>query len=484
MAKHCCPLKYHAVHTPTATALWLGERRISYEVCDQWVTEVQRQLMAAGLQSGSHLAVISHNSLESLLLLMACLRSGIVFSPLNPRFPDRQLEGLLVSLDCTACYLAEPARAQRFNLPTTKMIALQRSTIMNTAEGQSPLPERVIDGESVCDLILTSGSSGQPKAVAHCYRNHYYSASGSQALIPLSEGDAWLLSLPLYHVGGYAIVIRCLLAGAAMVLLAPEQAMTALLNTVPVTHLSLVNTQLYRLLTESSRPFVKSRLKVILMGGGYVSSAMVKRVEAQGIRMLISYGLTETSSQACTGQPVFLDSQRLTSGSPLPYRQLRISDEGEILVRGEVLFMGYYQSGGVCHLPVENGWFATGDLGYLTENGELVVTGRRDNLFISGGENIQPEEIEKALLSLGGVYQAVVVSVPDAVYGRRPVAFVDCDRPDEHLKDLRSRLVLHLAHFKMPEWIYPWPVDWMGDGVKVNRCRFRELAERRSTVSG
>lgn len=479
MAKYCCPLKYHAGRTPAATALWLSERRISYDELDRLVMEVQRQLRATGLQLGSHLAVISHNSLESLLLLMACLRSGIVFIPLNPRFPDRQLEGLLASLDCTAYYLDEPMREQTLNLSGMRVVTLQLPTLVNTCGGQSPFPNMVMDDERVCDLILTSGSSGQPKAAAHCYHHHYHSALGSQVLIPLAEGDAWLLSLPLYHVGGYAIVIRCLLAGAAMVLLSPKQNLAALLKSVPVTHLSLVNTQLYRLFTEPGTPLLESRLKLILMGGGYVSSDLVKCVEAQGIRILTSYGLTETSSLACTGKPIFLDRQRLTSGRLLPYRQIKISGEDEILVRGEVLFMGYYRSGGVYHLPVEHGWFATGDLGYLTDYGDLVVTGRRDNRFISGGENIQPEEIETVLLSLKGVRQAVVVSVPDEAYGRRPVAFVDCDSPDDNLNGLRSELALNLACFKLPEWIYSWPEDWTDGRLKVNRRLFRALAERR-----
>ncbi|MCK5894565.1 MAG: o-succinylbenzoate--CoA ligase [Endozoicomonadaceae bacterium] len=479
MAKYCCPLRYHAGRTPVATALWLSERRISYDELDRLVMEVQRQLRAIGLQLGSHLAVISNNSLESLLLLMACLRSGIVFIPLNPRFPDRQLEGLLVSLDCTAYYLDEPMREQSLNRSGLRVVTLQWPNILNRCGGRSSLPNIVMDEERVCDLILTSGSSGQPKAAAHCYRNHYHSALGSQVLIPLAEGDAWLLSLPLYHVGGYAIVIRCLLAGAALVLLSPSQNLATLLKSrVPVTHLSLVNTQLYRLFTEPDTPLVESRLKLILMGGGYVSPDLVKYVETQGIRILTSYGLTETSSQACTGKPVFLGSQRLTSGRPLPYQEISISGEGEVLVGGEVLFMGYYRSGGVYHLPIENGWFATGDLGYLTDHGDLVVTGRRDNRFISGGENIQPEEIETALLSLNGVRQAVVVSVPDEVYGRRPVAFVDCDRPD-NLNGLRSELALNLACFKLPEWIYSWPENWIDGRLKVNRHMFLALAERR-----
>ncbi len=478
MALYRCPLRHQALHSPDAVAVWLENSRITFSELDGRVSDIQRQLLAAGLQAGSHLAVVSGNSLTMLLLLLACLRSGIVFCPLNPRFPAIQLENLMASLDCDACFVEEGECWQGLSLSGVARITLVNSPTVSLNNLTATLQDIALDAERLCDLILTSGSSGKAKAAGHCYRNHYYSAVGSQAKISLGSHDAWLLSLPLFHVGGYAIVIRCLLAGAAIVLV-PEITMTQALHRFTVTHLSLVNTQLFRLLRTESVLLAGTALKVILMGGGYVSSDLVADVNMQDVRILTSYGLTESSSQACTGTPVFLDDQRLTSGQPLPYRQVRISAQGEILVCGEVLFKGYYQKGRQCDLPLEEGWFATGDLGYFTDGDQLVVTGRRDNMFISGGENIQPEEIEKAILALPGVRQAVVVPVPDPEFGHRPVAFVDSDAPDDNLNCLRSGLALRLARFKMPERIYPWPAEMMSGGLKVNRRVFRELAESR-----
>ncbi|OQX36000.1 MAG: o-succinylbenzoate--CoA ligase [Oceanospirillales bacterium LUC14_002_19_P2] len=476
MALHRCPLRHQAILSPDAVAVWFEKSRITFSELDDQVVDIQRQLITAGLQAGSHLAVVSGNSLTMLRLLLACLRSGIVFCPLNPRFPAAQLEEFIKSMDCDAFYVEEREALEGLSVSgVVRITQLDSSAIMpnhSTAEMQ----EIGLDAEGLCDLILTSGSSGKAKAAGHCYRNHYYSAVGSQAQIPLDGHDAWLLSLPLFHVGGYAIVIRCLLAGAAIVL-APDMVAAQALNHFPVTHLSLVNTQLYRLLQTDQVSLKDTSIKVILMGGGYVSSDLVADVNTQGIRILTSYGLTESSSQACTGTPFFLDSQRLTSGQPLPHRQVRISQQGEIQVRGEVLFKGYYQCGGQCNLPLDEGWFATGNLGFFTDDGQLVVTGRRDNMFISGGENIQPEEIEKALLALPGVRQAIVVPVFDREFGQRPVAFVDSNIPDDNLNCLRSGLALRLVRFKMPERIYPWPAEAINGGLKVNRRFFYALAE-------
>ncbi|WP_211829091.1 o-succinylbenzoate--CoA ligase [Kistimonas asteriae] len=478
MALYRCPLRHQAILTPDAVAVWLENSCITFSELDSQVSAIQRQLITAGLQADSHLAVVSGNSLTMLWLLLACLRSGIVFCPLNPRFPAAQLEDLIESMDCDACYVEENESSQGLSLPRVARITLLDPPAITPNHSPTTLQEIGLDAEDLCDLILTSGSSGKAKAAGHCYRNHYYSALGSQVQIPLSSHDAWLLSLPLFHVGGYAIVIRCLLAGAAIVL-APEMAMTQILSRFPVTHLSLVNTLLYRLLRAEHVSLADTAINVILMGGGYVASDLVADVNTQGIRILTSYGLTESSSQACTGSPVFLDDLRLTSGQPLPHRQIRISQQGEIQIRGEVLFKGYYHCGGQFDLPLDEGWFATGDLGYFTDDGQLVVTGRRDNMFISGGENIQPEEIEKALLALPGVRQAVVVPVSDREFGQRPVAFVDSNILDDNLNCLRSGLALRLVRFKMPERIYPWPAETTSGGLKVNRRFFSALAESR-----
>jgi o-succinylbenzoate---CoA ligase len=156
----------------------------------------------------------------------------------------------------------------------------------------------------------------------------------------------------------------------------------------------------------------------------------------------------------------------------LPEREVSISEEGEILVRGATLFAGYVE-GGKLDLPLDTEeWFHTGDLGELDENGCLRVLGRKDNLFVSGGENIQPEEIEEALSALPGVEAAVVVPVDDTEYGQRPVAFVRME--DGSTVDLALELEKVLPRFKIPVAFYAWPEE--SDGMKVNRASFRARA--------
>ena len=224
-----------------------------------------------------------------------------------------------------------------------------------------------------------------------------------------------------------------------------------------------MTTQLYRLLQKPEGIAALKSLKYILLGGSGIAAWMIKKASDEGLNILTSYGLTEMASQVATG-PASGCSQVLS------HRQLKISSEGEILVKGQTLFKGYIQAGRV-QLPLNpEGWFATGDLGRLDGQGCLTVLGRRDNRFISGGENIQPEEIEKVLLSVEGVAEAVVVPKEDAEFGQRPVAFLKY-APDAVPSE--TQIIKHceqfLPRFKIPVHFYPWPEDVMVKGIKISR---------------
>jgi O-succinylbenzoic acid--CoA ligase len=341
--------------------------------------------------------------------------------------------------------------------------------------GSRPSGELWIGRDQLSTIVFTSGSAGVPKAALHTFGNHYFSASGSNANIPLEPGDRWLHSLPLYHVGGLSILFRCLLAGATVALPEPGLPLGEAIAHSGATHVSLVSTQLLRLLREEG--FAGTELKAILLGGGPMPASLVDEARARGLPIHTSYGLTEMTSQVTTTPPGASRGELRTSGRPLPHREVAVSGRGEILVRGETLFAGYVEGASV-HRPLDDdGWFHTGDLGALDENGYLDVRGRKDNLFVSGGENIQPEEIEEALSGLAGVQEAVVVPVPDPEFGARPVAFVRAEGVTDQ-GTLTRALEKVLPRFKIPVAFYPWPDEAWGRGMKVDRSSFRERALR------
>lgn len=338
--------------------------------------------------------------------------------------------------------------------------------------GSRPLPE------GACSLIFTSGSSGEPKAALHLGSNHTYSALGSNRVIPLAPGDRWLLALPICHVGGLAIVWRCLLAGAAIVFPRSGQDLGQDLLEQDITHLSVVATQLQRLLAWPGLERLRPRLKCVLGGGGPFPPGLVAQARAAGLPLRLSYGSTEMASQICTTAAADpLDPP--SAGIPLPYRELRLAGNGEILVRGLPLFAGYLGPQGLDPARDAEGWFHTGDTGRLDAQGRLHVGGRLDRMFISGGENVQPAAIEAVLARQPGVELVFVVPVPDAEFGQRPVAFL---RGPADPETLRGALAQELPRCLWPRRFLPLPPEAI-TGLKPDLQLLQRLASEQCADS-
>jgi O-succinylbenzoic acid--CoA ligase len=294
----------------------------------------------------------------------------------------------------------------------------------------------------------------------HTLGNHIANALGANECVALGPGDRWLLTLPLYHVGGLGILFRCFLGGGAVVIPSPSENLLQGIEKYKITHVSLVATQFYRLLKLPRVHTVLRRLKAILVGGGPIAPALIQKSLQLKLPIFTTYGLTEMASQVATTTAADLRKGHLTGGKVLKFRRVKISKTGEILVRGKTLFQGYIQGRKVIRPLQKGGWFATGDLGEITADGRLKVLGRKDNMFISGGENIYPEEIERHLLAVPGVEEAVVVPCADDEFGQRPAAFIRMN-PARRLnaKIFNAILSQRLAKFKIPLRYYSWPFE-------------------------
>ncbi len=372
---------------------------------------------------------ICEKNLESIALFFSFLRLKKIAFPLNAKLPEHQIKDILQKI-----------------------------------EDHDSVHEK-----QLATFLLTSGSSGKPKIACHSLGNHYFSAMGSNSVIPLSPNDRWLLTLPLYHVGGLQILFRSFVASSAVVI--SNKPMIETLLNKKITHLSLVPTQLYRLLNEDHSVLkrLSSQLKCILLGGGPISAELYKKAIELGLRVCPSYGLTEMTSQVCTDSS---QSPYLSCGRPLPFREVKVSEDGEILVKGETLFQGYVENSTPL-LNLNDGWFATGDLGSFGADGTLHFLGRKDHLFISGGENIQPEEIEEHLLRFPGIVQAIVVPLNDEEFGARPVAFVLNEEKSFCPDAIRDFLKVYLPSYKVPIRFYPLNCE---DRLKPDRSTLRALA--------
>ncbi|MFB6099298.1 MAG: AMP-binding protein, partial [Salinibacter sp.] len=445
-----CPLHRHARARPDALALWTPERRWTYAEFDAAVGATAARLRDMNFTGGHRVAMQLRRGPDLIFLLWALWRTGSVAMPLSTRLPADEARRVARRMEATFFVTRTPAEETR-----------------ETGVDDTCSPDRLVEhmGQGDPDpgaqflhrratILFTSGSTGQPTAVLHSWANHLYSAKGSNANLPLRASDRWLLSLPLYHVGGLAILIRCALAGAAVALPDPDGSLSAALDATGATHLSLVATQLRRLLGARDGP-LPSRVRGVLLGGGPLPDALLRRGHRRDWPLLTSYGSTEMASQVTTTPPgAPLDDLR-TAGRCLPHRRVRVGDAGRIHVAGPTLCRGVEKEGAFRD-PRIDGWLPTGDLGRIDAQGRLHVQGRTDRQFVSGGENIQPEEIEAALEHIDEVERAVVVPVPSEEYGRRPVAFVRSATGALPAR-WRERLEAVLPRFKIPDAMHELP---------------------------
>lgn len=402
------------------------------------------------LPEGGVLASHAPNSVEHLELLLAGLFAGKTILPILHRWPEEE-----------ARRLAGKFGADSFWMPGEKVpepLAARQSASLRGGRGT---------------LLLTSGSSGEPKAVRHELGCHLRAAEASQVLLPVDGETRWLLDLPLAHVSGLSVVFRCLRHGGTLLFPGGKDGFR---GEDGATHLSVVAPQLARML-EADYDF--SSIRAVLAGGGPFPAPLLKQALERGLPVFLTYGMTETASQICTRRmdaQMDLPEPALGCGMPLPGWEVRADADGGLSVRGEALAAGYWDAEeGLKPLRDAEGWFATGDAGGYSARDGWRIEGRKDRMFISGGENIHPEQIERVLMCVPGVRRAWVVGRPDARYGRRPVAFVAGVFEEEAMRRiLRGKL----PGFAVPDEFLPWPSGIEPGKAKLRDADFADFASR------
>jgi O-succinylbenzoic acid--CoA ligase len=404
---------------PDRTAVRSERFELTYGELDRAVRRAGATLLRTTGGTSGRACIYRAGDLDALVWLFASLRNGgsVVFPG------DREPVEAIRSLASRDLFDVLISGAGHDGLSVSGVSFLESGDLFGSASGASLSPDRkaLLNLDAPATWIRTSGSTGHPRFVVHSMRAHLFSARASNARIPLQAGDAWLLSLPVFHVGGLAIAFRAFLAGAAIAIPEGRGIPAAAVRSLRPTHVSLVATQLKRML--DAIPTAPPHLTCVLVGGGPVDAPVIRRAVAGGYPVRTTYGMTEYASQVTTSSVWREEREAYSSGRPLEGMEVRVASDGEILIRAASAFEGYAVGSSVASPALSDGWFATGDLGAWVE-GELHVRGRRDTMFISGGENIQPEEIERALRQIEEIEDAVVVDIPDAEFGFRPVAYV------------------------------------------------------------
>jgi o-succinylbenzoate---CoA ligase len=453
--------------SPNALALSFEGESWSYTALDGMAKQLAARLYAAGVQRGDHVAVLLPNCPTYVGLIHALARLGGVLIPLNTRLTARELSWQ-VSFS-GARYLVYTAKTA----PQARTLEVEGCTVLDVAEmvddsaGAGELPSPLpLDLEAIQAIVFTSGTTGEPKGAMLTYGNHFWGANASLYRLGLQTNDRWLSCLPLYHVGGLAVVFRSCLYGTAILLHSrfDVDAFNFSLEDENATLTSLVPTMLHRLLESRQGRSWPAMLRLILLGGAAATPELLERARAEGLPVATTYGLTEAASQVCTQPPANGLRKPGSVGRPLMFTRVRVVDDagdplpagelGEITVQGPTVMAGYFRNSDATARTLRNGWLHTGDIGYLDEEGDLWLVQRRSDIIISGGENIYPAEVEAILRRYPGVVEACVVGIPDAEWGQRVAAMVQ-SVPSSMVSEanLLDFLRQNLAGYKVPRLI-------------------------------
>lgn len=394
---------------------------------------------------------------------------------LDPDLPESVLAHLLERTGAGLIAGDREIAGYRF-LPAETLI--DSSPQLSPESGSLPFPV----SEQVAVMVATSGSSGQPKAVMLTGRNLLAAAKASNACTSLQSGDRWLACLPLFHIGGYSILYRCAWAGAEALLLPKFDAgeiWQALANE-GISHLSLVPSMLAQLL-EVSTAAPPASLRHVLVGGAALSGELAERAVHCGWPLQPTYGMSETASQIATLPQLTLPWRPGWLGKPLPGVELALHDDGRLKIRGPMVMAGYANPALQPGDGLQEGWFITGDLAEISPEGELHILGRADEVIVSGGKKIHPQQVENEVVRCPGVTGAAAIGLPDAVWGQVVTVVFSGTLPAEELLDWCRD---HIAGAHRPRRAIQVPALPLLANGKPDRRALCEMLEKLQTESG
>lgn len=463
---------------PDKTALISDEQELTYKQLDERISRTVSALTELGLQSGSKAAVLGSHNAEFIILILSLWRIGAVPVPLNNRLKDDELKTILRIAD-PFILLIDKTSGRKIESEYTQ------TAFPLAGESSQPEIQQLNSTDQAGIVIFTSGTTGIPKGVVLTVNNILSSAGLTNKILLPEKDDAWLCSLPFYHIGGIMIFVRALTAGLTVII--PDSPDTNSIASSIEKHrpsfASLVPTQLARLMENQIKP---RSVKKLLLGGGPVDNKLANNAVTEGWRILKVYGSSETCSMF-TGLSINENTEKLSSaGLPLPGNSLRIVNEerqelppwetGEIAVSGPTIFREYLNNKEETEKRLQNGYYYTGDIGYTDDEGFLFIESRRTDLIISGGENISPAELETALLNITGIDKACVIGVPDEEWGQIPAAVLKSSLPLTEVYIL-DNLRTVLASYKLPKrffFVEDMPENEMG---KINRNKLRAIIQ-------
>lgn len=458
-----------AATQPNQIAIDDGNERLSFAELKKHVEVLVGKI--DHLNPGSRVGLLATNTLMSYKLALAIMCSGRTIVWLNWRLAGEELERQIKDSGLQLCLVENSLWRSGMTNPFKSYSAF----LITNADPGELLP--VFKSDWVASIMYTSGTTGKPKGVLQTFGNHFYSAVSSALNLGLSSADKWLCVAPIFHISGFSIIMRGLIYGMTVRLVEKFRAeeIERILANETVTIMSVVPFMLKKLIQQQNKTntHYNSAFRCMLLGGGTIDRETLKICLQRSIPVVQCYGMTETCSQIVALRSIDALLKLGSVGQPLFSTQLKLSKDGEILLKTPALTPGYLNLPDKLPSKMIDGWYRTGDIGHLDKEGYLYIDGRADEMLISGGENIFPQEVEQVYQRYPQINEVAVVGQNDSVWGQVPVAFVVSDRRLSTTK-LMNYGYEHLARYKVPQhYIFVSELPKNASG-KIRRFMLRE----------
>lgn len=444
-------LTKRAYRDPSVEALYepANERRFSFTELNARSNRVANALRDLGVGDGERVGLLLMNGAEFVETFFAVAKVGMVNVPLNWRLVPDELEFILADAGAKVLLFSAEFADTAAELRGRGTTAVEHWIQVDgePADGvvgyddwmgaaSDAEPEASGKGDDLCFIMYTSGTTGLPKGVMHTHDTVLWALLTIAATSDFRQGDKYLNSLPMFHVGALSPVISCVYAGVSLTMMKsfdPTASWDIITNEKINTTLMVPVMLQFMLLTKTDA-HDPSSLRWIMSGAAPVPVSLIETYAEMGSEIHQVYGLTETCGPACLITSADAVTRAGSTGKAFFFTEVRVVDEdgndcapgepGEVWVKGPHIMVGYWNRPDATAESIVDGWLHTGDVATMDEDGFVTIVDRVKDMLISGGENVYPAELENVLLSHDKIADAAVIGIPSAKWGESPLAVV------------------------------------------------------------